>query len=724
MALDSTQFLLEAQKAALQGEKFVAWGDFAKRRVGAKWQTAINVIKEREKKYQENMVDLDSKVKNAQLLAKDNPVLINALEDMKDDYANLRRDLTLTGEGSKRRIAANQKITSIKNSIKSLADQQSDYQDKVIQYNELKNSGNFSGAVGSIDIDEANAFYNPEGSYAFVDKSDEDIYTIGRIFESTNFDGERIIKKVVGDKVFTYLDTKDFGTVDWKLDKDEDLKSKDFHKKIEDNARYKFIDSDNVNKLSPIFEPSNSKELEYYDVITKTLQNSLKLEMSDDEIENEIYRAFQSLTDEKNLKGVDLQSFLADFSNRGTGENYIEWAERVAKEASKTSKENPKGAKILSMQAKWKQALEDLPQCKGANDEESKTKMQSEECRIERAKYRDVWYTNTEVPETFTDANDMPINIVQEARKELSLFLSDTEWPTLKAKVDEEKLTQKITSGLTSGNRKGIDASINAYVDNTLNKALTAPQNLVTASKDYYTVDPATNEKTPLPANHPVSVGPNDIILSDFKESMEAIFPPEVGEVNIFVQHADSKLTLPINPTTNKAYNSLDELRLASVNTTEYINTMTNHILAVSDENWQKYGGGNKTKKASYNGKAVLDRNGMPVDIPEKITNGDMVFVSFGGTTDQVVYDYSVSVDDKPYAQKVTETPGMIYAIPMGELENFRKSMAQMATAHMKKETGYSFPPGLIAQYGNLIPGTLLGTSGTIDNKGGIDLTK
>ena len=710
MALDSTQFLLDAQKAALQGEKFGAWGDFAKRRVGKKVDAAINIIKEREKKYQEQMVDLDSKVNNAQLLAKDNPVLIKALEDMKDDYANLRKDLTLTGEGSKRRIAANEKITSIKNSIKSLADQQSDYQDKVILYNEVKNSGNMSGAVSAIDIDEANAFYNPEGSYAFVDKDENSVYTLGRMFESTNFDGERIIKKVVGDKVFTYLDTTPPTEVDWKLDDDPDLKSKDFHNKIESNSRYKLIDSDNVNKLSPIFEPSNSKELEYYDVITKTLQNSLKLEMNDDEIEKEVYRAFQSLTDEKNLKGVDLQSFLSDFSNRGTGENYLEWAERTA-----TENEG------VSMQAQWKAALENLPQCKGADAEESKAKMQSVECRLERAKYRELWYTNTEVPENFVGTDGRPINIVQEARKELSLFLSDTEWPSLKAQVDDEKLKTTITTGLSSNSRKGINTSINAYVDNTLNKALTAPQNLVNASSGYHTVD-ATGNKTALPKDHPASIGPNDIILSNFKNTMEAIFPSEVGEVNLFVQHADSLIDLPINPETEKPYNSLDELRLASSNVTEYMETLANHILKVSDENFNTYGGG-KGKNALHNNKPVFDENGMNVKIPEKISKGDVVFVAFGGKTDQVVYDYSVSVEDKPYSKKVTETPGMIYAVPVGDLENFRKAFADMATAYMTKETEIALPPGLIAQYGNLIPGNLYGTSGTIDNKGGIDLT-
>ena len=710
MALDSTQFLLDAQKAALQGEKFVAWGDFAKRRVGKKIDAAINIIKEREKKYQEQMVDLDSKVKNAQLLAKDNPVLIKALEDMKDDYANLRKDLTLTGEGSKRRIAANEKITSIKNSIKSLADQQSNYQDKVILYNEVKNSGNMSGAVSAIDIDEANAFYNPEGSYAFVDKDENSVYTMGRMFESTNFDGERIIKKVVGDKVFTYLDTTPPTEVDWKLDDDPDLKSKDFHNKIESNSRYKLIDSDNVNKLSPIFEPSNSKELEYYDVITKTLQNSLKLEMNDDEIEKEVYRAFQSLTDEKNLKGVDLQSFLSDFSNRGTGENYLEWAERTAKEN-----------KGVSMQTQWKAALDNLPQCKGADDEESKTKKQSVECRLERAKYRELWYTNTEVPENFVGADGRPINIVQEARKELSLFLSDTEWPSLKAKVDDEKTKTKIATGLSSNSRKGINTSINAYVDNTLNKALTAPQNLVNASSGYHTVD-ETGKKTALPKDHPASIGPNDIILSNFKNTMEAIFPSEVGEVNLFVQHADSQIDLPINPNTNKPYNSLDELRLASPNVTEYMKTLSNHILKVSDENFNTYGGG-KGKNALHNNKPVFDENGMNVKIPEKISKGDVVFVAFGGKTDKVIYDYSVSVDDKPYSEKVTETPGMIYAVPVGDLENFRKAFADMATAHMTKETEIALPPGLIAQYGNLIPGNLYGTSGKIGNKGGIDLT-
>ena len=704
MALDNTQFLLDAQKAALQGEKFVAWGDFAKRRVGKKVDAAINIIKEREKKYQEQMVDLDSKVKNAQLLAKDNPVLIKALEDMKDDYANLRKDLTLTGEGSKRRIAANQKITSIKNSIKSLADQQSDYQDNVILYNEVKSSGNFSGAVLPTDIDEANAFYNPEGSYAFVDKDENSVYTIGRMFESTNFDGERIIKKVVGDKVFTYLDTTP-PEGDWKLDDDKDLKSEDFHNTIADNSRYKLIDSDNVNKLSPIFEPSNSKELEYYDVITKTLQNSLKLEMNDDEIENEVYRAFQSLTDEK--KGVDLQSFLSDFSNRGTGESYLEWAERTAKDN-----------KGVSIQTQWKAALDNLPQCK--DDKESV------ECRVERSKYRELWYTNTEVPENFVGADGRPVNIVQEARKELSLFLSDTEWPSLKAQVDDEKTKTKITTGLSSGSRKGINTSINAYVDNTLNKALTAPQNLVNASPDYHTVDNTTGKKTALPKDHPASIGPNDIILSNFKETMEAIFPSEVGEVNIFVQHADSQIDLPTNPTTNKPYNSLDELQLASPNVTEFMETLSNHILAVSDENFRVYGGG-KGKNALHvvNGvsRPVFDKNNMNVKIPEKISTGDVVFVAFGGKTDQVVFDYSVSVEDKPYSKKVTETPGMIYAVPVGELENFRKAFADMASAHMTKQTEIALPPGLIAQYGNLIPGTLLGTSGTIDNKGGIDLT-
>lgn len=711
MALDSTQFLLDAQKAALQGEKFVAWGDFAKRRVGKKVDAAINIIKEREKKYQEQMVDLDSKVKNAQLLAKDNPVLIKALEDMKDDYANLRKDLTLTGEGSKRRIAANEKITSIKNSIKSLADQQSNYQDKVILYNEVKNSGNFSGAVSAIDIDEANAFYNPEGSYAFVDKDENSVYTMGRMFESTNYDGERIIKKVVGDKVFTYLDTTP-PEGDWKIDDDPDLKSKDFHNKIEGNSRYKLIDSDNVNKLSPIFEPSNSKELEYYDVITKTLQNSLKLEMNDDEIEKEVYRAFQSLTDEKNLKGVDLQSFLSDFSNRGTGENYLEWAERTAKEN-----------KGVSMQTLWKAALDNLPQCKGADDEESKTKLQSVECRLERAKYRELWYTNTEVPENFTGTDGRPINIVQEARKELSLFLSDTEWPSLKAKVDDEKLKTKISTGLSSGRVNDINVSVNAWVDNTLNKALTAPQNLVNASSDYHTVDD-TGKKTALPKDHPASIGPNDIVLSRFKETIEAIFPPEVGEVNLFVQHADSLIDLPINPNTNKPYNSLDELRLASPNVTEYMETLANHILKVSNENFNTYGGG-KGKNALHNNKPVFDGNGMNVKIPEKISTGDVVFVAFSGKTDQVIYDYSVSVDDQDFAKKVTENPGMIYAIPVGELENFRKAFATMAADHMTKDSQYALPPGLIAQYGSLIPSILRGTgySGTINNQGGIDLT-
>jgi hypothetical protein len=203
---------------------------------------------------------------------------------------------------------------------------------------------------------------------------------------------------------------------------------------------------------------------------------------------------------------------------------------------------------------------------------------------------------------------------------------------------------------------------------------------------------------------------------------MEAIFPSEVGEVNLFVQHADSQIDLPINPNTNKPYNSLDELRLASPNVTEYMKTLSNHILKVSDENFNTYGGG-KGKNALHNNKPVFDENGMNVKIPEKISKGDVVFVAFGGKTDQVIYDYSVSVDDKPYSEKVTETPGMIYAVPVGDLENFRKAFADMATAYMTKETEIALPPGLIAQYGNLIPGNLYGTSGTIDNKGGIDLT-
>lgn len=34
MALQNTDILLNAQKQALEGEKFKAWGDFAKERVG------------------------------------------------------------------------------------------------------------------------------------------------------------------------------------------------------------------------------------------------------------------------------------------------------------------------------------------------------------------------------------------------------------------------------------------------------------------------------------------------------------------------------------------------------------------------------------------------------------------------------------------------------------------------------------------------------------------
>ena len=60
MALQNTDILLNAQKQALEGEKFQAWGDFAKERIGQDVADIQRTLVARDKKYNESLASLDS----------------------------------------------------------------------------------------------------------------------------------------------------------------------------------------------------------------------------------------------------------------------------------------------------------------------------------------------------------------------------------------------------------------------------------------------------------------------------------------------------------------------------------------------------------------------------------------------------------------------------------------------------------------------------------------
>ena len=95
MALQNTDILLKAQEQALEGEKFQAWGDFAKERIGEDVAAIQKTLVERDKKYNESLASLESDIKAQRLLSGDDADIVKELEAQKDEFLGLKMSTSI-----------------------------------------------------------------------------------------------------------------------------------------------------------------------------------------------------------------------------------------------------------------------------------------------------------------------------------------------------------------------------------------------------------------------------------------------------------------------------------------------------------------------------------------------------------------------------------------------------------------------------------------------------
>ncbi len=529
MALQNTDILLNAQKQALEGEKFKAWGDFAKERVGDDVAAIQKTLVARDKNYNESLASLDSDIKAQRLLSGDDADIVKELEDQKDEFLSLKRNLTRRYEGSESFIDANTKLKDIQAEVQKISEVQGAYTEGVTAFKEYMGDPTMqSGAVGETAKSQLMAYNNPKQS-KFVINSVGDTNKYGRRFDYIDDHGNRIIKTVYDDgSVDAYMDTKFEGTADDLKEKGErDFDQDDF--KLGDG--YEKIESTQVSQLPSYFEPSNGTDNAYRAVVDETIKQSVSGAMTATDATAVLQERINSFVNEKNLKGVDLLSMMVDWESKG-GERYV---------TTDSHKD---------LQAKWDATLDKLPQ-------------------EERAKYNGMWFKNTEVPEGFNDDNGDPINIVSKARSELGGFLSQVTIPGLspliQQKQDEAHYKALLQTARTSSGpdrNKYINAANVISIEKKVNKMTTTPQHIIDAT-----------------AGTQNAVKDGDVLATSVEDGINAALGPFASRLSFSVANSGP---FEIDGTT---YNSIEEMSLAFGDDVAGYNEAMNEYMILTEKN-------------------------------------------------------------------------------------------------------------------------------------------
>jgi len=529
MALQNTDILLNAQKQALEGEKFQAWGDFAKERIGQDVADIQRTLVARDKKYNESLASLDSDIKAQRLLSGDDADIVRELEAQKDEFLSLKRNLTRRYEGTESFIDANTKLKDIQAEVQKISEVQGAYTEGVTAFKEYMSDPTMqSGAVGETAKSQLMAYNNPKQSKLVINK-DGEMNKYGRRFDYIDDHGNRIIKTVYDDgSVDAYMDTQFEGTADDLKDKGgRDFDQDDF----EFGDGYEKIESTQVSQLPSYFEPSNGTDNAYRAIVDETIKQSVSGAMTATDATAVLQERINSFVNEKNLKGVDLLSMMVDWESKG-GERYV------------TSDSHKK------LQAKWETALSGLS-------------------KEERAKYNGMWFKNTEVPEGFNDANGDPINIVSKARSELGGFLSKVTIPGLSPLIQQKQLQAvydaniKLARGSSGADqRKYINAANVVSIERQVNKMTTTPQHIIDAT-----------------AGTQNAVQEGDVLATQVEDGVNAVLGPFASRLSFSVAN---KGPFEIDGTT---YNSIEEMSLAFGDDVSAYNDAMNKYMILTEKN-------------------------------------------------------------------------------------------------------------------------------------------
>ena len=534
MALQNTDILLNAQKQALEGEKFQAWGDFAKERIGQDVADIQRTLVARDKKYNESLASLDSDIKAQRLLSGDDADIVRELEAQKDEFLSLKRNLTRRYEGTESFIDANTKLKDIQAEVQKISEVQGAYTEGVTAFKEYMSDPTMqSGAVGETAKSQLMAYNNPKQSKLVINK-DGEMNKYGRRFDYIDDHGNRIIKTVYDDgSVDAYMDTQFEGTADDLKDKGgRDFDQDDF----EFGDGYEKIESTQVSQLPSYFEPSNATDNAYRSVVDETIQQSIKGEMSPKDAEAVLQERINAFVNEKNMKGVDLLSMMVDWESK-SGDRYV------------TSESHKK------LQKKWDGVLNALPQ-------------------EERAKYNKTWFKNTEVPAGFTDEDGETINIVSKARSELGGFLSQVTVPGLSPLI-EQKQTDAYYKGLIRmaagggpDRNKYLNLANEIAIEKKVNEMTSTPQHIIDGTA----------------ANGANAVKDGDVLATSIEDGTRAVLGPFASRLSFAVANRGP---FEVN---GKTYNSIEEMSLEfGDDVAGYNNAMREYMKTTEANNAEEY---------------------------------------------------------------------------------------------------------------------------------------
>jgi len=549
MALQNTDILLNAQKQALEGEKFQAWGDFAKERIGDDVAAIQKTLVERDKKYNESLASLDSDIKAQRLLSGDDADIVKELEAQKDEFLSLKRDLTRRYAGTESFINANTKLKDIQAEVQKISEVQGAYTEGVTAFKEYMSDPTMqSGAVGETAKSQLMAYNNPKQSKFVITKVGE-TNKYGRRFDYIDDHGNRIIKTVYDDgSVDAYLD-KNYSPLQGLKDKG----GRDFDQDgFEFGDGYEKIESTQVSQLPSYFEPSNATDNAYRSIVDETIQQSIKGEMSSTDAETVLQERINAFVNEKNMKGVDLLSMMVDWESK-SGDRYV------------TSDSHKK------LQQKWEGVLNGLPQ-------------------EERAKYNKTWFKNTEVPANFTDDDGETINIVSKARSELGGFLSQVTVPGLSPLIEEKQQAAQM-KGLfnlykTSGDAKYINLANEIAIEKKVNEMTLTPQHIIDGT-----------------AGGRNAVKDGDVLATSVEDGIRATLGPFATRLSFAVANRGP---FEIN---GKTYNSIEEMSLEfGDDVVGYNKAMTEYMKITEQNNATEYD--EITQEVGFQGRAAGNKYG------------------------------------------------------------------------------------------------------------------
>lgn len=635
MALQNTDILLNAQKQALEGEKFQAWGDFARERIGDDVAAIQKTLVERDKKYNESLASLESDIKAQRLLSGDDADIVKELEAQKDEFLSLKRNLTRRYEGSESFIDANTKLKDIQAEVQKISEVQGAYTEGVTAFKEYMSDPTMqSGAVGETNKSQLMAYNNPKQS-KFVITKVGDANKYGRRFDYIDDHGNRIIKTVYDDgSVDAYLD-KNYSPQAGEVEGLKEKGERDFDKDgFEFGDGYEKIESTQVSQLPSYFEPSNATDNAYRSIVDETIQQSIKGEMSSTDAETVLQERINAFVNEKNMKGVDLLSMMVDWESKG-GDRYV------------TSDSHKK------LQKKWEGVLNALPQ-------------------EERAKYNKTWFKNTEVPAGFTDEDGETINIVSKARSELGGFLSQVTVPGLSPLI-EQKQTDAYYKGLIRmaagggpDRNKYLNLANEIAIEKKVNEMTSTPQHIIDGT-----------------AGGRNAVKDGDVLATSVEDGIRATLGPFASRLSFAVANRGP---FEIN---GKTYNSIEEMSLEfGDDVAGYNNAMREYMKITEANNAEEYD--EITQEVGFQGRAAGNKYGK-FNILEP---GKRVMLSFGTEITDVSETIEFGKRGTEEGSKLTEkrrpSKYIYYTVPKGgfnseEFETFIKQNM----SNVMKENGW-----------------------------------